>query len=295
MKKVAFIGLGNIGSAVANCVLKSGIDLTIWNRTAAKMVFLAGAGARPARTPGEAVRAADVVLSSLADDESLLENLHGEHGILSGLKPGAIHVCLSTISPDCADELAAIHRRHGSFYVSGPVVGRLDAAASGQLITYLAGDAEAIREVTPICESYAQRIIAMPGRARDANSMKLCINYNVLAILELMGETYAFAEKCGLPTEYIRDFYQREAFAHPAFRMYAERIRARDFAGGGGFVMRAGLKDARLMLSTAEAFGVDLPIGRIAERKLSAGIAAGLSEADWSAYYEITRREAGLD
>ncbi|MCJ7782038.1 MAG: hypothetical protein MUQ27_14565, partial [Acidimicrobiia bacterium] len=69
---------------------------------------------------------------------------------------------------------------------------------------------------------------------------------------------------------------------------------SRDFAGRGGFVMTGGLKDVQLMLASAESAGVSLDIGEVAERKLLAGIAAGMGEADWSAIYEITRREAGL-
>lgn len=293
--KVAFIGLGNMGSGIADCVLKGGFDLTVWNRTASKMAPLVAKGARPANSLKEAVTGADVVLTSLMDDKSILENVSAEDGILSGMKPGAVHVCVTTISPKCADELAELHRKHGSHYVSGPVVGRPDSAATGQLLTYLGGDAKAIEIVTPICRSYAKQVTAISDQPRVANCMKLCINFNAVSIIELIGETYALAEKCGVPLEHMRDFYQQAAFAHPAFKLYAEKLRARDFAGRGGFVMTGGLKDVTLMLATAEAVGVDLEMGKITKRKLEAGIAAGMQEADWSAFYEITRRESGLN
>lgn len=294
MTKIAFIGLGNMGTGIARCVLKSGADLTVWNRTPSKMEPLIAAGAKGASSPKEAVTGADIVITSLMDDRSIVDMVVAENGLLAGMKKGAIHLCVTTISPKCGDELAELHRKHDTHYISGPVVGRPDAAESGQLTTYLAGNAEAIETVTPVCRSYAKQVIAMPGKPSAANCQKLCINYNVLAIIEMMGETYAFAEKCGVPLEYMRDFYQQALFAHPAVTMYAEKIRARDFAGRGGFVMTAGLKDARLMLSTAEAVGVDLALGRIAEDKLVKGIAAGMGETDWSATYEVTRKESGL-
>lgn len=293
--KVAFIGLGNMGSGIAQCVLNGGFDLTVWNRTASKMLPLVEKGAKAANSAKEAVAAADVVITSLMDDKSIFGILQAEDGILAGLKPGAIHICVTTISPECADELAELHSQHGSHYVSGPVVGRPDAAASGQLMTYLGGNAGAIEKITEVCESYAKQVIAISDKPSVANCMKLCINFNAVALIELMGESYVLAEKCGIPLEYLRDFYQQSAFAHPAFKMYAEKLRARDFMGRGGFVMTAGLKDVRLMLSTAESAGVDLEIGEIIERKLTAGINAGMQETDWSAFYEITRREAGLD
>jgi 3-hydroxyisobutyrate dehydrogenase-like beta-hydroxyacid dehydrogenase len=291
-KKVAFIGLGNMG--FANCLLTGGIDLTVWNRTASKMTSLIERGARPAVSAKEAVRGADVVLTSLMDDQSVLDTLQGDQGILAGLPPGSVHVCLTTISPRCADELEQTHVKHGSFYISGPVVGRPDAAANGQLLSYVAGDPAAIEIVRPVCMAYSKQVIEISERPSTANCMKLAINFNIFSTIELIGEIYAFAEKCGIPLVYLRDFYQRMWFAHPAAKMYAEKLCARDFGGRGGFIMKGGLKDVRLILATAEANGVQLEIGNIVERKLRKGIEAGMGDADWSAFYEITRQEAGL-
>ena len=292
--KVAFIGLGTIGSSIAKCLRKADFNLTVWNRTAAKMTPLVEQGAKPATSAKEAASGADVVITCLMDDQSVLDTLHGDQGILAGLRPGAVHVCLTTISPRCADELEQIHKKHGSFYVSGPVIGPPQAAAAGQLGTYLAGDPVAIEKVTPLCTAYCKQVIVISDRPSVASCMKLAINYNVVSTIELIGETYVFAEKCGIPLEYLRDFYQQMWFAHPGAKMYAEKLRARDFAGRGGFVMKAGLKDVRLMLSAADANGIALETGRIIERKLKKGIEAGMEDTDWSAFYEITRREAGL-
>ena len=293
-KKVAFIGLGSMGSNIANRLLAGGIDLTVWNRTASKITPLIERGAKPAVSAKEAARDADVVLTCLMDDQSVLDNLPGDRGILAGLRPGSVHVCLTTISPGCADELEQRHIKHGSFYISGPVVGPAAAAANGQLLSYVAGDPAAIEIVRPVCMTYSKQVIAISERPSIANCMKLAINFNVLSTLELMGETYAFAEKCDIPLVYLRDFYQQMWFAHPGPKMYAEKLRARDFGGRAGFSMKAGLKDVRLMLTTAEGNGAQLETGNIVERKLREGIEAGMEDADWSAFYEITRREAGL-
>jgi 3-hydroxyisobutyrate dehydrogenase-like beta-hydroxyacid dehydrogenase len=292
--KVAFIGLGNMGAGMAGCIRKAGFELTVWNRTASKASALVEAGARSEATPRAAVAQADVVITSLMDDRSILDTMRAPDGILAGMRPGATHVCVTTISPGCADELLALHRAHGSQYVSGPVVGRPDAAAEGQLMTFLAGDPRAIQAVTPVCRAYAKVVRPISDTPRIANCMKLCINFNAVAMLELIGETYVFAEKCGVPLEPMRDFYQQAAFAHPAFKMYAEKIRARDFGGRGGFVMSGGLKDVQLMQQTAESIGAPLEICSIVARKLKSGIEAGMGEADWSAFYEISRREASL-
>jgi 3-hydroxyisobutyrate dehydrogenase-like beta-hydroxyacid dehydrogenase len=251
-------------------------------------------GAKTAATAREAVGHADVIVTSLMDDKSILENLQGQDGILAGMQKGAVHVCVTTISPDCADELVKLHKEHGSHYVSGPVVGRPDSAASGQLITYLAGHEKAIETVIPVCNAYTIKAVPISDEPRVANCMKLCINFNAVSIIELIGETYVLAEKCGIPLTHLRDFYQQSAFAHPAFKLYAEKLRARDFGGRGGFVMTGGLKDVTLMRKIAAQVGAPLEVSSIIERKLKAGIEAGMQDTDWSAFYEITRKEAGL-
>lgn len=80
--------------------------------------------------------------------------------------------------------------------------------ASGQLISYLAGAPVAVEEVRPpVCKAYSKQIIVISERPRMANVMKLAINYNVISAIEVISETYVFAEKCGLPLEHLRDFY----------------------------------------------------------------------------------------
>jgi 3-hydroxyisobutyrate dehydrogenase-like beta-hydroxyacid dehydrogenase len=293
--KVAFIGLGNMGLGIAHSIVKAGFDLMVWNRTASKIQPLVDRGAKAASSAKEAAGDADVVITCLMDDQSILDNLQAEQGILAGLKTGAVHLCVTTISPQCADELEQIHKKHGTFYVSGPVVGRPDAAASGQLASYLAGPAVAVEKVKPVCNSYSKQVFVLSERPSIANCMKLAINYSVISSIELIGETYVFAEKYGLPLEHVRDFFQQTMYAFAPMKMYSEKLRTRDFAGRGGFVMKGGLKDVRLMISTAKEVGAPLEIGAIVERKLRKGVEAGMEETDWSAIYEITRSESGLE
>ena len=290
--KVAFIGLGNMGTGMAGCIAKAGFELAVFNRTREKMAPLAAAGARPAADPGDAARDADVVVTSLMDDVSVLAMVRA--GVLAAMKPGAVHLGVTTVSPGCADELARIHAEAGSLYVAGPVVGRPDAAAAGELLSILAGDAAAIERVTPVCRSYSRMVMPIGERHGAANALKLAINYMVVSIIEAMGEVYAFADRSGVPLAPLQGFLV-EAMGHPALKMYAEKIGRRDFAGRGGFAMAAGLKDVKLMLAAAGELGVPLEIGEIARRKMDEAVADGMAETDWSATYEITRRKAGLN
>ena len=290
--KIAFIGLGNMGSGMASCILRSGRDLTVWNRTAAKADSLVAAGAKLAPSPTAAVADADLVITSLMDDASVLDMVN-DGGLLAAMKPGAIHLCVTTISPGCAEKLAKLHAERGARYISGPVIGRPDAAAAGHLATYLAGDHTAIEAVKPVCGSYAKMVVEISDQPSVANSIKLVINYAGISIIEILGETYAFAEKCGVNPAYVQQFFQM-AFAHPAMKMYAEKVCKRDYKEDVGFAMSAGLKDVRLMLSAADQVGVAFEIGKIVERKMLSALSGDLANADWSAICEVTRRESHL-
>ena len=129
-KKVAFIGLGKMGTGMARRIVRMGHDLTVWNRTAAKAKPLVAAGAKLELSVEAAVGEADIVITSLMDDASVLRLANDV--LLTAMKPGAIHLCVTTISPSCGDQLRALHADAGTRYVSGPVVGRPDAAAAGR-------------------------------------------------------------------------------------------------------------------------------------------------------------------
>jgi 3-hydroxyisobutyrate dehydrogenase-like beta-hydroxyacid dehydrogenase len=290
--KIAFIGLGKMGSAIAGNIARRGFDLTVWNRSPEKAEPLVKLGAKAAGSAKEAVEEKDVIVTSLMDDRSVLETLDGEKGVLAGMKPGSIHLCVTTISPALADALAVRHQALGTLYVSGPVMGRPDVAAAGQLLTYLAGDPRAVAAVTPLVESFSRAVRVVSAKASDANTVKLGINYSIVALIELMGEVYAFTEKSGIDAAILKDFYQT-VLAHPGLKQYAASILERNFPAGG-FAMAGGLKDVKLMLDAAAQSGAPLKIGGIIREKMETAVREGMGERDWAAITEISRREAGL-
>jgi len=292
-ERVAFIGLGNMGAGIARNLMRAGFTLTVHNRTEAKMKPFVDAGATPARSPREAAAGADIVVTSLMGDDSVLSVVEGETGLLAGMKPGAIHVGTSTVSPQCATRLAKMHAQHGSHYLAAPVLGRPDVANAGQLVTFVAGEAEAIEACGPLFEAYTRMVRKIPGEPRLANVTKLCANYTAASVIELMGQLYAFADKNGVDLGMVEDLFQA-TWAHPGLKEYATQIRARSFDSSGGFAMSGGLKDIELMLSASGAEGVALEFAEIIKRKMLEAIDDGMSNLDWSGTYEITRRHAGL-
>lgn len=292
--RVGLIGLGRMGEGIAACLLKAGFELRVWNRTPSRMAALEALGAQAAGSMRDLAAQCSIVLTCLTGDEAILEAMAGEQGILAGLRQDAVHVCLMTISPKCADDLESLHRAHGSHYVSGPMSGRPDAAAAGALLTYLAGPADAVERAKPVCAAYAKQIVFVSERPRAANCLKLSINFTLCSIMEVFGEAYSFAEKCGVSPDLLNDWYQM-AFAHPAIKTYANKIRSREFDTTVGYSMVGGLKDVRLMISTASDVGMTLEIAQLVEEKTLSAIAAGHPDSDWTGFTEITRRRAGID
>ncbi len=292
-EKVAFIGLGNMGAGIARNLIRGGFHLTVYNRTQSKIEPFIEIGATGSRSPREVATGADIVVTSLMGDDSVVSVVEGDNGLLAGMKPGAIHIGTSTISPACAMRLAKLHANHGCQYISAPVLGRPDVAKAGQLVTFVAGDAAAIETCKPVFEAYTRMVRVIPGQQALANVTKLCANYTAASVIELMGQVYAFAEKSGLDPAFVEDLFQT-TWAHPGLKEYATLIRAREFDSEGGFAMSGGLKDVELMLSSSEAEGVTLEYAQIIKRKMLEGIELGMSSKDWSATYEVTRRHAGL-
>ncbi len=283
-----------MGGGIAGNIHAAGLDLTVWNRTRSKMEGLLESGAKGADTAAEAVADADLVITCLMDDASIEQLLVGDADVLNAMQPEAIHLCITTISPRFASVLNDLHKQHGTQYVSGPVVGRPDAAADGSLMTLLAGGEETIARIKPVCKTYCKEIVVVSEEPQAANVLKLGMNYMAISAIEAMSEVYALVEANGVDTELLAGFLAAKFYAHPALKMYAKKIQSRDFHGKGGFAMSGGLKDVQLMIEAARDKGVDLDFANAIEDKMKEAINKGMASKDWSAIYEITRDRAGM-
>jgi 3-hydroxyisobutyrate dehydrogenase-like beta-hydroxyacid dehydrogenase len=286
---IACIGLGRMGVGIAQNIQASGCRFVVYNRTAEKMQPFVAAGAKAARTAREAASSADVVVTSLMDDQSVFSTLSGEDGMLAGMPGGAIHIGTSTISPGASSRIDELHKAHGSHYLAAPVGGRPNAAAAGKLYTWVSGEPEIVDRARPVLERYSQSVFLLGPDAAAAASMKLAINFFAASLLEAMGEAFAFAEKRGVLgplSDMLKGFL-------PPMEEYVNRIATRNYTQPG-FILDAGLKDVRLMLEAAGEVHVPLPIASVIRDKCLAAQAHGLNQLDWCAFTEIARLEAGL-
>jgi 3-hydroxyisobutyrate dehydrogenase-like beta-hydroxyacid dehydrogenase len=187
-----------MGTEIANNIIKSGFNLVVYNRAVDKTRALVEAGAVMTVSAKEAALKSDVILTSLRDDAAVLEVVNGEKGILSGLRPGTIHISTSTISPSLSTKLVQMHEKQGSLYLAAPVLGNPAAAKEGKLTTFVAGNKTAIKNCKRLLNSYCQRVIEVGNEHAKANTLKLSANYVMLTLLDVMGQVYVLAEKSNI-------------------------------------------------------------------------------------------------
>jgi 3-hydroxyisobutyrate dehydrogenase-like beta-hydroxyacid dehydrogenase len=288
--KVGFIGLGNMGGAMAANLKKAGHELIAYNRTRAKAEQ---SGARVANTPADAARDAEVVITMLADDDAVKKVVFGADGLASTLPPGAIHVSMSTISVALSQELAEEHRVHKQTYVAAPVFGRPQAAEAGKLVVVAAGDPAAIKKCEPLFAAIGQRTFPMGDEAPKANVVKLSGNFLIASVIETLGEALSLVRKYDIDPEKYVEMLTSTLFAAPVYKTYADLIVKEQFEPAG-FRLKLGLKDVRLALAAAEAQAVPMPVASVIRDHALEGVANGMGDEDWSSLAKVVAKNAGL-
>lgn len=287
--RITLIGLGKMGSALAKRILLSKLDLTVFNRTKEKMQPIVQAGARAANSLEEAVKNADVIITSLLDDRAVLQTVSA---FIDFMPKGAIHVGTSTIMPETSKQLSLLHEKHQQIYIGGNVLGVPKVAEKGELTTIAAGNAGAIQQCENIFKSYSATIVNVGNEAYQANVFKICTNYLLVSAIETIGELYTFAEKSNLSKDILQKFFHI-VFAHPAYKLYVDKIKERNF-DDVNFELTGGMKDIKLFQQAFAQVGVVPGIANILKDKFIIALAHQLGAKDWSAVTEVTRLEANI-
>ena len=289
---VGFIGLGNMGSAMARNLLKAGHRATVYNRSRGKAEALAADGAKVAKSPVEAWRN-PAVITMLAEDAAVEALVFGNGAGLSTLGPGAVHISMSTISVALSDRLAEAHEKAGQAYVAAPVFGRPEAAAAAKLFIMAAGAESAIARCQPLFDAMGQRTFMIGDRPSAANLVKISGNFLLATVIECLGEAFALIRKGGIDSHAYLDVLTSTLFSGPAYKTYGALIANQQYEPAG-FKMSLGLKDVRLALAAADALAVPMPAASLVHDHFLAGVAQGAGDSDWSGLARLTARNAGL-
>ena len=285
--RVGFIGLGQMGSAIATNLLTAGHDLTVWNRSADKAKDLVAAGARLAGSPAEAAQG-DVVMTMLADDVAVEAVVYGENGILAA---PALHVSHSTIGVPLVERLTQDHAVHSGF-VSAPVFGRPSAAQAATLFVVAAGESEVIDRCKPLFEAMGQRTFRVGTSPSAANLVKLGGNFMIMAAVEAMAEAMTLVEAGGVDRRAMLEVLTGTIFNAPVYSLYGELL-VEDQFRPAGFAAPLGLKDMNLVDAAATASRVSMPVLSVVRDHLRSTIANHGSDVDWAGIALAVRQAAG--
>ncbi len=290
--KVGFIGLGQMGSAMAVNLIKAGHEVTVYNRSRDKAEVLAGEGAKVAATVADAC-GGEAVFTMLAHDDALSAVVHGDGGVLASLGKGAVHISASTISVAMSERLTREHAAAGQHFVAAPVFGRPEAAAAAKLFIAAAGTPDAIQSVTPLFDAIGQRTFVLGEEPKAANLVKLSGNFLIASVIESLGEAMALVEKGGVDRHAYLDLLTSTLFNAPVYKTYGGLIADRKFQPAG-FTAPLGQKDIRLALAAGEALNVPLPLASLLRDRFLTLLAHGGEELDWSAIGALAAKDAGL-
>ena len=291
--RIGFLGLGNMGAAIAANLVRAAHEVAIWNRSAEKARPLVDLGATLVTSPKAAASDRDAVFTMLADDAVLDSVMTGPNGLVAGLKPGALHVSMSTIAVATAERIAAAHRAKGQRFLCAPVFGRPEAAAAAKLFVVAAGDPADLQTVSPLLAVISQRVFYVGDTPSAASLVKLCGNFMILSAVEAMGEAMALAEKGGVAKQQLLEVLTGTLFDAPIYRTYGAILAAERFRPAG-FAAPLGLKDMRLVGQSAEALRVPMPLLSLLRDHLLQTIAQEGEDIDWSAIAQVTKKNAGL-
>jgi 3-hydroxyisobutyrate dehydrogenase len=279
--KIALLGLGIMGTGMAGNWLKKGFALTVWNRTASRAAGLAEKGATVAATPRAAVADADVVVAMVAEDAASRDVWLGADGALAGMKPGAIAIESSTLTPDWIRELAAAAAAAGLRFLDSPVMGSRGAAADGKLTLFVGGEAETLAAARPALEAVGT-IAAHLGPAGSGATWKLIGNMMGAVQVALIGEAVAMADAAGLDRDAVARLIANGGTGSPLVQMKMPRLLEHRY-GDTDFALRLMLKDTRYGLALAEKLGTPLRLLPAASALYARADAEGHGEEDFAA------------
>ncbi len=280
-KRIGFIGLGNMGLNMAKNLLAQGYHLQVYNRTASKADVLDQNAITKCKTPGEAATGVQAVITILADDDAVKDVVFGENGILQKLPKNGVHISMSTILPETAEELSKKHREAGNLYLAAPVFGRPEAAAARKLWICTSGDQQAKDLAKPILECLGQGIHDFGDEPGGANVVKIAGNFMIMASIEMMAEAYTLAEKNGLDRLKVSEFFGSTLFSAPIFQNYGKTIAAKQYEPVG-FKAKLGYKDARLALKLSQQSETPMPAVALIHERLLTAVAKGWADRDWA-------------
>ncbi|CAN7726138.1 NAD(P)-dependent oxidoreductase [Neorhizobium sp. LjRoot104] len=273
---ISVIGLGQIGSAIVPHLLALGREVRVWNRSTAAVEAMVALGAEPLNDVRDAF-ASDIVLSVLFDDAAVREVFTQE--VLSSASGHAVHACMSTVSPDLADQLHQAHQAAGIGYLSAPLFGRPEAVRQKAANICVAGDASLVEIVRPCLESFA-RVWVIGNDPRQANVAKLCGNFLIGAAVGAMAEVSGILNAEKADADAFMILMTETLFSSPIYKNYAPSVTGTRPLPATGLALP--MKDMDLLAAVSADNGLNSRLLAALRESLSLAKETGFGAYDWS-------------
>ncbi|QIN81674.1 NAD-binding protein [Rubrobacter tropicus] len=278
--KVALLGTGIMGAAMARNLLKAGMEVRAWNRSAEKAEPLAEDGATVAEDPAEAASGADFLLTMLSDAD-VIESVVGE-GALSVLAEGAVWLQMSTVGEEGSERLARLAAENNVAFVDAPVLGTKAPAEQGQLVVLASGPEDVRDECEPVFDAVGGKTVWLGG-AGEGSRLKLVVNNWIVGLLGVLAETISFARATGVDPQKFLETIEGGPLGLPYAQMKGSMMIEEDYPTS--FSAKLARKDAGLVLDAAARKGLDMTVAAAVAAHFDEAIASGHGDDDMAAVY----------
>jgi 3-hydroxyisobutyrate dehydrogenase-like beta-hydroxyacid dehydrogenase len=289
--RLGFIGVGNMGSRIARRLLDHGYQLMAYNRSREAAEALVKYGATVAGSIAELASKADVILSSLTNDDVVKSVYADPQGVFAYVRRGSAIIEMSTVLPTTSRELYDLSREAGVKFLDSPVSGSTPSAESGTLTLFCGGDEELFQAAEPIFSSIAGQYFYLGGSG-SGTAMKLVANTLLGVGMQAIAESVALGQKEGLDRHRLLEVLSHTAVIAPAHLGKLSRADQGDYSPQ--FPIRLMNKDFGLVLETAAAAKVPMPATAAAFQMNVAEFSEG-KEEDFSAVIKLMERLARLE
>ena len=291
MANLGFVGLGVMGSQMADRLLGKGHRVTGYNRTRSKAEWLVKKGMQWADTPRAVVDASDVTLSMVTDSAALEAVMNGPEGMLAGGKPGKIFVDMSTVGPAFSREIAKKVREKGGDMVDSPVSGSVITLQEGKLSVMVGGRKETFEKVKPLLLDIGRKVTHV-GENGQALVMKIAVNLSLAVQMLAFSEGVLLAEKSGIRRETAVDVLTHSVIGSPMVEYRGPFVL--EMPEEAWFNVNMMQKDMLLALELGRQLKVPMPTTAVANEFLTAARGMGVEEKDFAVVFDVLAKMAGV-
>jgi 3-hydroxyisobutyrate dehydrogenase-like beta-hydroxyacid dehydrogenase len=288
--RVAVLGTGRMGGAMAGRLASHGFAVTVHNRTPQRAVQVANTiGAAVAATPREAVAEASTVVVSLADDAAVREVYHGPDGLGAGVSPGTVVLETSTIAPSTVRSLSPLVAEGGAVLLDAPVSGSVPVVERGELTFLIGGPVDAVERARPVLDVLGTKVFTL-GPLGAGATMKLAVNAVVHGLNQALAEALVLAERAGVDRAQAYEVFAASAVAAP-FVHYKRNSFVDPAATPVAFMLDLVAKDLALIDDLAAEVGARMDQVSTNRRIVEEALTKGLGSSDLSALASMLRGE----